>query len=165
MIASLVVVAIVGAVSYAFGGIGYVSALANHVNEYPGTWNLVHQVAAVIALALIVIATAGRRRVRAAVWIIPMLSAAIYSWYFVWALPFALARRRILGYFLVCFPFVTMLVGSAFQRTWQLNILLPLVVAVSIMAGRQPFERLEKRRSDGDSATIGSPRATPEVAR
>jgi hypothetical protein len=112
-----------------------------------------------------VAAAFGRRRLRAVVWLAPMLSAAIYSWYFIWALPYAVARRRILGYLLVCFPFATMLGGSAFQRTWQLNIVLPVVVAVSILAGRQTFERIEDRRRLGKTGNANPSLATPEVAR
>jgi len=82
---------------------------------------------------LILLATASKRRLRAAVWIIPMLSAAIYPWYFLWGLPYALARRRVLSYLLVCFPFVTVLVGlSLFLRVWELNVGLPVAVIASI---------------------------------
>jgi hypothetical protein len=75
-----------------------------------------------------------------------ILSAAIYPWYFIWwALPYALSRRRVLGYLLVCFPFVTELSGlSLFMRVWQLNIVLPLVVIASLTFGSTTRSRTGK---------------------
>jgi hypothetical protein len=131
---ALTIMAVVG-LSWATGGSGYLAALTAHVHEYPQ--DLAQHVAALAALVLILLATANRRRIRAAVWAIPMLSAALYPWYFVWGLPYALARRRALGYLLVGFPFVTVLTGlSLFLRVWQLSIVLPLVVIGSLAFGR-----------------------------
>jgi hypothetical protein len=144
------IAAVVG-LSWAIGGAGYLASLGAHVHEYPQ--DLAQHVAAVTAFALIVIATASGRRLRAGVWIIPMLSAAIYPWYFLWGLPYALARRRIFGYLLVCFPFVTVLAGlSLFMRVWQLNIVLPLVVIASLAIVRTARARVaETRRALGSA--------------
>jgi len=137
---SIVVLAAVGALSWAVGGAGYLDSLVGHVRRYPE--DPAHQLAALAALALIVLAAAGGRRLRSGVWIMPMLSAAIYSWYFIWGLPYALARRRILGYLLVCLPFAAMLVGSVFLRVWELNLVLPAVVLFSILAGANAAKKV-----------------------
>jgi hypothetical protein len=137
---SIAMLAAVVVLSWVVGGAGYLGALVGHVREYPQ--DPAHQLAALAALALIVLAAAGGRRLRSGVWIMPMLSAAIYSWYFIWGLPYALARRRILGYLLVCFPFVTMLVGSAFMRIWELNLVLPALVIISILAPDKPARKV-----------------------
>jgi hypothetical protein len=122
--------ATVAALSWAAGGTGYGKALGGHVHDFHP--DIAQHAAGVVALALVVWSWFRSRRLQSAVWIMPTLSAALYSWYFVWGLPYALARRRILGYLIVCFPFVTMMIGSAFERIWELNLVLPFVVVVSI---------------------------------
>jgi len=134
---SALTITAVAAISWAIGGTAYVASLGAHVHEYPQ--DLAQHAAALMAFVLIVLATASQRRLRAAVWIVPMLSAAVYPWYFLWGLPYALTHRRVLSYLLVCFPFVTALTGlSLFMRVWQLTLLLPIVVIASI-AWQRPF--------------------------
>jgi hypothetical protein len=120
------------AVSWAAGGAGYRDALGGHVRDYHP--DLTQHVAGAVALVLIGAAWFRSRRLQTAVWIMPTLSAALYSWYFVWGLPYALARRRILGYLMICYPLVTTLVGSVLERTWELDLVLTTVVALSILA-------------------------------
>lgn len=99
----------------------------------PKTTNLVGTFSTLAAIALLALATLGGRRLRSAVWVIPTLAPIFYSWYFVWGLPYALSRRRILSYFLVAFPLVTMLVESAFLRTWKTFYVLPLIAVAAIV--------------------------------
>jgi hypothetical protein len=137
--------AVVGALSWAAGGAGYGNALGSHVHDFHP--DFAQHAAGAVAVALVALSWFRSRRLQSAVWIMPTLSAALYSWYFVWGLPYALGRRRIIGYLLVCFPFVTMLIGSAYDRIWELNLVLPVVVAVSILAYYKP--RSKRLRRDG----------------
>jgi hypothetical protein len=128
---SIMTLAVVAAISWVIGRAGYAGSLGGHFNHFHP--NVAVQLTSVAAVLLIVSAAFGRRRLRAAVWIAPFFSSAIFSWYFIWALPYAVARRRLLGYLLICFPFVSLLIGmSVLVRVWQLNIVLPLIVIVSI---------------------------------
>jgi hypothetical protein len=129
---SIATIILVMALSWAVGKIGYADSLIAHVNQYHP--NVVQQVAGVVALLLMLIATGTGRRLIAGAWIAPAFSAAVYSWYFIWGLPYALARHRILGSLLVGFPFITMLIGSAFQRVWELNLVLPAIMMILLLA-------------------------------
>jgi len=131
-----IVLAIVASLTWAVGGTGYGDALAGYDRDYHP--DVAQRVAGALALVLIVSAWFRSRRLKSAVWIMPTLSAALYSWYFIWGLPYALARRRILGYFLVCYPLVATLVGSAIERTWELSIALPILVGLSILVSGKP---------------------------
>jgi hypothetical protein len=160
LVGSVGMLAAVGAISWVVGGANYLSDLTGHVhqfNDVSSKGNLAHQLAGLVGLALILLAAAGGRRLRAGVWIIPMLSAALFSWYFIWGLPYALARRRILGYLLVCFPSVTMLIGSPFMRIWQLNLVLPALVAIAILAPDKSF----RKRLGNDEPRAIQPSTSP----
>jgi len=56
-------------------------------------------------------------------------------WYFVWGLPYALARRRILGYLLVCFPFAAMLAGPV-VLPWAVVFVAVWILALSLREPR-----------------------------
>lgn len=122
--------AAVVACSWFGGGNGYFNVLFGNVTGRPE--DIVHRVAGVLALALIALAFFGGRRLRTTGWIIPNLAVAVFAWYFAWGIPYALARRRILSYLLVLFPFVTVLFESSFERAWELMVVLPVVCMVAV---------------------------------
>ena len=112
-------IAAAAAVSWFAGGSGYVAALTQHASpaHVALAWRLIP---AGIALVALVAALLGARRYIAALWFIPSLGAFelpwatasgqtfampwILPWYFIWGLPYALNRHRILGFLTVSFP-------------------------------------------------------------
>lgn len=124
--------AIVAVCSWIGGGAGYFNSVAGISTARPE--DLYHRIAGVVALVAIALAFFGLRRLRSGAWIIPDLAASVFAWYFSWAVPYALARRRILAYLLVLFPFVTVLFESAFERIWEILVVLPVAVIVAIFA-------------------------------
>jgi hypothetical protein len=127
---SIAMVAAVATISWIAGGSSYLDRLIEH-----GTQNLstgIRKLSDLVAVALILLAAAGGRRLRSAVWLIPTLGAVIFPWYFIWGLPYALGRRRIFGYLLVCFPFVTMLVGVPFVLPLDVLVVALWVIAISL---------------------------------
>jgi hypothetical protein len=144
---------VVTALSWIGGGSAYFGTLIGHVGERPE--DLAHRLAGVAALALIAVTLIGGRRLRTAPWIFPSLASSVFAWYYAWGLPYALARRRVLSYLLVCFPFVAMLMETAFERTWELLFVLPAVALLSLFAPEKPVTpgprprrtRLKRRRS------------------
>jgi hypothetical protein len=66
-----------------------------------------------------------------------MASSYVASWYLIYALPYALARRKMLVYLLVAFPFADVLIDAKFMQWWTYAILLPLVVLASITSRRR----------------------------
>jgi hypothetical protein len=135
--ASVVMLALVAAISWIGGGSAYLNALTGHVDAAPS--DVVHRVAGAAALALIALAFFGGRRLRSGVWAMPMLGAHIFSWYCIWGFGYALARRRILGYLLVCFPFVAMMLESAIERVWVAFWVVPAVALLSLFAPERRF--------------------------
>jgi len=126
------------AISYAGAGPTYFAGLAVHVPA-PGAVYAVNLAVSVLALLAIGVAFVGGPRVRAAVWLIPMASSYVASWYLAYALPYALARRRMLAYLLICFPFAGTLVDAKFMQWWTYAIVLPLVVLAGF--ARPPASR------------------------
>jgi hypothetical protein len=88
----------------------------------------------VAALLLIGATLLVARRMQTGIWSMPLLGAYSFSWYYAWGFPYALARRRILAYLLVAFPFVAMLTESAFARPWEPLVVLPLATILSLRA-------------------------------
>ena len=119
------------------GGAAYVRALAGYVVSSQSA-GLLHGLAALAAAAAIVAAVAGARRLRGAVWLIPMLGAFTASWYAIWSLPYALGRRRVLAYLLLWFPLVSALVEPSLATPWTVFFVIPALVAVSLRYSLQP---------------------------
>jgi hypothetical protein len=126
-------VALVAAVALSWwgAGSGYFSGLTVHVPA-PGPVYVVNSIVALLALIAIGVAFVGGPRVRAAVWLIPMASSYVASWYLIYALPYALARRRMLAYLLIAFPFADVLIDAKFMHWWTYAIVLPIVVLASV---------------------------------
>jgi hypothetical protein len=139
--------AAVAAISWICGGSGYLDTLTEHGAE--NAFLVMRKVSDVVAVALILLAAAGGRRLRSGVWSIPTLGAIIFPWYFVWGFPYALGRRRILGYLLVCFPFASMLAGNPFVLPWDIVVVAAWVVALSL---RDPRAGLRGKPSLLDAA-------------
>jgi hypothetical protein len=146
ILAATAAMAIVAALSWAGGGRGYLASLVGHIGSRPE--DVMHRAAGAVALVLVAIAFFGGRRLRSGVWAMPMLGAYMFSWYFIWGLPYALAKRRVLSYLLVCFPFAMMLLETAFLRLWELFFVLPAVALISLFAPERPL-RLPPRPKAG----------------
>jgi hypothetical protein len=93
-----------------------------------------HAAAALAAVVAIAAAVAGRRRLRGAVWLVPMIGAYTAAWYAVWSVPYALGSRVVLLYLLVSLPLVSILAEPSLTRPWTLLLLLPAIVVVSLVA-------------------------------
>jgi hypothetical protein len=117
--------------SYLAGGYAYARALATQVNG-AGTLNVVHLIAAVIAVAIAAASIYSARRLRAAVWALPAVAPYFAPWYALWSLPYALGARRALVYLLVSFPFVATLVQPSLARWWTVFIVVPLAAVASL---------------------------------
>jgi hypothetical protein len=118
-------------------GAGYFAGLAVHVPA-PGPVYALNIVVTALALGAIGVAFIGGPRLRSAIWLIPMASSYVASWYLIYALPYALARRKMLVYLLVAFPFADVLIDAKFMQWWTYAIVLPLVVLASVVGKRQP---------------------------
>ena len=136
---AIAMLAAVVACSWFGGGIGYFNSLVGNVTARPE--DIVHRIAGIVALALIALAFFGGRRLRTTGWVIPNLAASVFAWYFAWGVPYALARRRIVAYLLVLFPFVTVLFESSFERAWELIVVLPIVCMVAVFTPDKPVTR------------------------
>jgi hypothetical protein len=126
-------------------GANYFAGLAVHV-PVPGPAYALNLIVSLLALAAIAVALVGGARVRAALWLIPMASSYVASWYLIYGLPYALARRRILAYLLIVFPFATVLVDAKFVQWWTYTLVLPLVVLVSIVRLPRPVVAADRVR-------------------
>ncbi len=126
---------IAAAASYAIGGRGYVRAIASHVTSSPFMTVMSAAVAVVVVVAIVAALGSGRRY-RSVVWLIPLSSAYTLSSYVAWSIPYALARRNVLGYLLIAFPTAAMLVDVKFMTPWTLFLVVPLVFASQIVAFR-----------------------------
>jgi hypothetical protein len=136
------VAAILAAVVLSRWGAGdaYFSGLAVHVPAQ-GPVYVFNLAVSVLALLAIGVAFVGGPRLRSAVWLIPMASSYVASWYLVYALPYALARRRMLAYLLIAFPFASVLVDAKFMQWWTYAIVLPLTVLASVVSFRTRSRR------------------------
>jgi hypothetical protein len=124
------------AITYAVGGSGYLRAAATHATSSP----FMTVMTAVVGIAVVIAifsALAGRRRYRAVVWLIPLSSAYTLPSYLAWSVPYALARRNLLGYLLVAFPTAATLVDVKFMTPWSLLLVVPLVFAWQIVPLRR----------------------------
>jgi hypothetical protein len=124
--------AAVVAISWIGGGAAYFSTLIGHVGSRPE--DIVHRVAGLAALLAIFLALAGGRRYRTTAWAMPQIASAVFAWYLVWGLPYALARHRTLSYLLVLFPLVAILTESALAQNWKLFVVVPALALLSLFA-------------------------------
>ena len=131
------VVAAAMLLSWLGGGAGYARALLGYASS-TGLLSVLHFGAALAAVAAILAAVAGARRLRGAVWLMPMLGAYTASWYAIWSLPYALGRRNVLVYLLVWFPLVSVLAEPSLARPWTMVFVIPALVAVSLRYSLQP---------------------------
>jgi hypothetical protein len=132
--AALTVAAAIG-ISFWGASASYLNGLTVHVPA-PGPVYVLNLIVSLLAIAAIAVALVGGPRLRAAIWLIPMASSYIASWYLIYALPYALARRRMLAYLLIAFPFASMLVDAKFMQWWTYAIVLPVVIVVSVFPSR-----------------------------
>jgi hypothetical protein len=134
-------IAVTLTLSWFGGGAGYVASLAGHASSahVAAVWRVVP---AAIALAALVAALFGARRYIAALWFIPAIGAFelpwitasgqafsvpwILPWYFIWGLPYALNRHRILGFLTVGFP---LMAAIAAPEVLRFRVLLVLELA------------------------------------
>jgi len=131
------VVALATAGTLLAGGAGYLHAQSSHLTSY-GFAAVTTAAVAIVALVLIGRAFLGKRRFLSAVWLIPLVPAYTLAWYVLWSLPYAIARRRIAAYLLICYPLASILFEVQFMRPWTLFVVLPTVVAVQALAWRRP---------------------------
>jgi hypothetical protein len=119
------------ALSWIGGGSDYLRGLTVHL-PMSGAVFFANAAVTVAALTLLGLSAAIGRRYASAVWIFPMMSAYVATWYLTYGLPYALERRRILAYLLVALPLATMLVDAKFMRPWTFAVVLPLAVVLDV---------------------------------
>ena len=136
VLAFAVAAAVAAAVTLLAGGSGFVRAQAPHL-AWSGIAGITTVAVAFAALAALGAAFLGGRRLRSAVWLIPLVSAYTCAWYLAWALPYAVARRRIVAYLLIAYPIASILLEVKFMRPWTLFAVVPAVVAVQALAWRK----------------------------
>jgi hypothetical protein len=108
----------------------YIATLVGHVGSRPE--DIIHRFAGLVAIVALFAAMAGMRRYRTVPWVVPQIAAAVFAWYLVWGLPYALNRHRALSYLLVCFPLVVVLIESAFLQNWSVLFVIPGLALVSL---------------------------------
>jgi hypothetical protein len=116
------------------GGVAYLRDLSGFSSVIDQ--DLIHAVPFAAALAAIVAAILGLRRLRTAVWLMPVFGAfrlpLIFPWYVAFGFPYALARHNALRYLLVSFPFVTAILTPELMRAWTLLAVIPFAVVLSL---------------------------------
>jgi hypothetical protein len=132
-----IVVAASAALSWLGGGSAYVQSLSRWSGSSANSaWHLVPLLA---ALALVAAALFGFRRLKTAVWTIPVIGAFrqafVPPWYLVFGLPYALGRHNVLRYLLISYPFAAAIVTAEFMRVWTLFLLFPLALVFSLKSG------------------------------
>jgi len=128
------------------GGHAYLHSL-QHYGIAPGPWRYWHLPVLFAAGVLLLVAIAGGRRYRSAVWLMPVIGTFgipfVYPWYFLWGLIYALPRHRVLGHLLVGFPLAAALVQDEFRSPITLLVLFPVVAALLCLP-RQPATLAER---------------------
>lgn len=119
------------ALSWIGGGNAYLRGLTVHV-PLAGAVFFTNAVVTIAALTLLGVAAIVVRRYASAIWILPMMSSYIATWYMTYGLPYALESRRILVYLLTALPLATMLVDAKFMRPWTFAAVLPAVVILNV---------------------------------
>lgn len=119
------------ALSWIGGGSAYLQGLTVHV-PLAGAVFFTNAAVTIAALTLLGLAAVAARRYASAIWIFPMMSSYIATWYMTYGLPYALQRRRILVYLLAALPLATMLVDAKFMRPWTFAAVLPAVVILDV---------------------------------
>ncbi len=130
MAAALSIVAAV-LVSWFAGGRAYARALLTYATG-SHLETFLHAIAALAAIVLLIAAVSAKRRLKSAVWLMPMLGAYTAPWYALWSLPYALGARRVLVYLAIWLPFVTWITEPALTRVWTLAGVLPAVVILAL---------------------------------
>ena len=120
------------ALSWAGGGSEYLRGLTVHV-PLAGAVFFTNAAITVAALALLGLSVVATRRYASAIWIFPMMSSYIATWYITYGLPYALERRRILAYLLIALPLATTLVDAKFMRPWTFAAVLPAAVVLNVL--------------------------------
>jgi hypothetical protein len=137
--ACVAVVVLAGAFSLIGGGENYVSALRQHSGKFDAA-EAAQGAIVVVALVLLGLAVAGRRRYVTGVWFMPSFGSFRMPWTFPWytlfAFPYALARRRVLRYLLVSMPFVTALITPEMMQTWTFVFAIPAAAVLSLRLRR-----------------------------
>ena len=123
------------ALTFAAGGSGFAQAMVPHLTSSPLMRVLTGAVGAIVTIAM-AIAAFGGRRLRSTVLLAPLAPAYTCAWYFAWGLPYAIARRRVLGYLLIAFPLAAILLEVKFMTPWTLFGIVPAVAAWQILAMR-----------------------------
>ncbi|MBV8155975.1 MAG: hypothetical protein JOY98_16270 [Candidatus Eremiobacteraeota bacterium] len=123
-------------VSWWGGGAAYFRGLTVHVPA-AGAVYFFNAAVAIAAISLLVLAAAGARRLASALWIVPMMGSYVATWYMLYGLPYALARRRLLAYLLIALPVASALVDAKFMRPWTYFAALPVTLAVSLLFARR----------------------------
>jgi len=134
---ALCAAAIAGAIvlSWIGGGSDYLHGLSVHM-PMAGAAFFTNAAVTVAALTILGLSILARRRYASAVWIFPMMSSYVATWYVTYGLPYALQRRRILAYLLIALPVVTMLVDAKFMRPWTFAAVLPAFVILDLALAR-----------------------------
>ena len=138
-IAAVAVVVVALSLSWLGGGEHYADALAGHAGKLDAA-EAAHSVFIAMALVLLCIAIAGRRRFLTGVWFMPSFGSFRLPWTFPWytlfAFPYALARRRVLRYLFVSMPFVTALMTPEMMRPWTFIFVIPAATVLSLRLQR-----------------------------
>jgi hypothetical protein len=132
--ASAIVAAV--ALSWIAGGSDYLRGLDVHV-PVAGAVFFTNAAITIAALTLLGIALVAARRYASAVWIFPMMSSYIATWYMTYGLAYALQRRNVLAYLLIALPLATILVDAKFMRPWTFAAVLPAVVIVDLILAKR----------------------------
>lgn len=139
--AGLAIVATLAA-SWFAGGTPYVRALVTHVSS-SGLESWLHGVALVAVIGAVFAAIAGTRRLRSAVWLLPLAGAYTASWYALWSVPYAIGSRRVFTYLALWLPFVAMVTEPSLVRLWTFALVIPAAVILSLQLVRSAPQTLQ----------------------
>lgn len=119
------------ALSWSGGGSDYLRGLTVHV-PLAGAVFFTNAAVTVVAVTLLGLSFVNARRYASAIWIVPMMSSYIATWYMTYGLPYALKQRRFVTYLFVALPLATILVDAKFMRPWTFAAVLPLALLLDV---------------------------------
>jgi hypothetical protein len=107
--------------SVLFGGQAYFEALHRTSQLYPPPQHVptvfLYIASAAAALSATALALWRRRFIPTASWSFSSLATALFPWYLIWGLPYALAERRCAGIFLASLPLAALLLSRVYAPT------------------------------------------------
>ena len=137
-------------ISGLFGGRAYLDALRRTAQLYqpPSAFPVGLLYLGTVSAALVATALAlwRRRYIPTASWSFAAFASALFPWYLIWGLPYALAERRSAWIFLASLPVATFILSRVYEPTIFSDAVLIAIVCVPFLMAVRAAHALPARR-------------------